>query len=176
MAHNPLAQVKRIFEEVKRDTDKATAVALNKSAKTALSKTLSDFRKVYNVKLKDLKNHVELIRATERKQIVRLRFTSQGLGLEYFPNKLKQKGLEFSVKKGTPKVYEGSFFVKVNIAGHKIVMHRTSEKSYPVERMFGGDPSRVMTTEESVDKIATVLYGMFEKNFDNAFNFYLNKK
>lgn len=170
---NVTNQVRQVFKSIEQDTNKATVAALNKSGKSALSNTLKEFRSIYNIKLQDLNKITSIEKATKTNQYVTVKFLDKSLGLEYFRSTQKKKGIAVSVKKGERKLYKSSFYINVNASGAKIIAHRLTKNRLPIERLFGANPARILTTEESLEEMTTKFFKIFEKNFNYALNYYL---
>lgn len=170
------SQVKKVFKSIENDLAKARVQAMNKSAVSALSHTLKEFRQSYNVKLKDLKKITSIEKAERNKERIVVKFLDKSLGLEYFsPSKGKNKrGISATVKRGHRKLYKSTFYVKVNSRGHNTIFKRSGKARLPIERMFGANPTRIITTDKSVEKMTDDFYKIFEKNFDRLFNHYFN--
>jgi len=172
MGINPVRQVRNVFKSIDRDIKKATASALNKTAKSALSHTLKEFKGKYNIKLKDLRSITTISKVDRSNFTITIKFEDKRFGLEKFQPTQRKKGIAATVKKGNRHVYKGSFFV--NIKSNKtLVFKRETKSRLPIKRMVGMSPARILTTDESIDKMSDDFYAMYQTNFSRALEYYL---
>jgi hypothetical protein len=189
----------KLLLSFKNDIEKATASAINKAAKTALSRTEAFIMQTYNIKKKDLNEVVKMIKANPNKLIANVLVKEKGIGLYKFSPRQTQKGVTAAVKKGERKLYasdnKASFIQTMPRSGHKGVFVRTSKKKKfwqgyqtkkkgyvfrkyekaTIREFFGISTMQIFNSEITKEKLQEIFAERFKIELDRELNYRLSK-
>ncbi|MEE9432213.1 MAG: hypothetical protein V3V16_14280 [Melioribacteraceae bacterium] len=174
-------EVSKVFKSIQRDIDKATVYALNESAKSALVHTIDKLRETYNVKKAGINKLVKIRKATFKKQEVVLSFQDKFMGLQYFSARQTKKGITYGVKHGKRDLLESAFFVRKDSNTKKKVLRgvfkRKGKERLPIKKIYTGvNPGKVLTTDQSLDRMTIDFFKIYEERFYSKLEYFLNKK
>ncbi len=165
---------------LKNNLEKATTSAINKAAKTALSRTESFIMETYSIRKKDLNEVVKLIKANVNRNYANVIVKEKAIGLYKFRPRQTQKGVTASVKRGERKLYRskdskrGSFIATMK-SGHEGVYIRKGKEKLPIKELFGPSAIQLFSSDRALDKIQEIFIERFEIELNRELNYWLNK-
>jgi hypothetical protein len=183
-------QVIKVFKNISKDVSKAETIALNRAAKTALSRTLRYMRDKYNIPANVLSKLFRITRATKNDQRVIIyafkqpvAFFLDGGSKRLFGVRQTKKGVSFTRKRGHKERLD-SAFIQTMKSGHVGVFVRTGQKeimskgSYEgetrekISQLFAIDPAKLLVPESSntelIDFMNKVFVERLQVEFDRA--------
>ena len=149
------------LKDIQRDVEKARLTALNRSAKTAFSRTLRSIREDYAIKASVLKEYFKYVRASKRSPVVHIYAYEKPIGLIKFNAKPMKKGVKATVKKGNRKLYPGTF-IRTMKSGHTGVFKREGKARLKIKELYGLDPGKLFADKQA----QTMLQKVFLERFD----------
>jgi hypothetical protein len=171
------SELKRSFKEIKSDMIKAETAALNRAAKTALSRTIRFIREKYNIKLKDISPYITFSKATKNRLSVQIRVSHKGMPLVYFGarvNKARGKrrgGVYAAEKKVNKKLYPSAFITRANRPGQlNAVFKRKGKERLPIQELFGPSAMQLFSSKKAQQELERVFFERLKIETDYAMN------
>lgn len=180
------------FEEIRNAfgavlVDKALGVTLDQSIKMTRTRIGREVRKVYNVKVKDVKSALKPIKATYTPPQRLLMYAAKRISLARFGAKAvtvksrmgKRRGVSVRVKKGGRKKIVrgksgfGGFLGTGKLNGH--IYMRTSRKRFPIEKRSGPAIPQLVGTSKTMKAAFDFIEKDVPKRFEHNMNFFINK-
>lgn len=161
-------QMRRAVEDTKNKLIQAEVAALNRAAKTALSRTIRFIREKYNLKLKDIMPYTTFVKANKNKRSVQIKISDQAIPLYKFGAKvkgrMKRKGVrgavEARVKIGSPQTYKGAF-IATGKYGEGVFVRKGKERG-PLRELFGPSAMQLFSSEQSQAELEAVFFERLE--------------
>jgi len=167
MSNVVIKSVRAAFKEQKKVMQKAEVAALNRAAKTALSRTIRLIRQKYNLKAKDIREQTKVIRANRNNTKVEIRVANKAIGLIKFGARQTKKGVTAAEQKGRRKTYPNAF-IAVAKAGGQAVFIRKTKKRLPIKEMFGPTAMQLFSSKKASDELEKIFYERFKIEFERA--------
>lgn len=156
-----LEEARQLLANIPNGTQKAFGRAINRgltAMRTAISK---ETRSKYVVKAKDIKDTLEVKKASSRHLSGKIVSTGSPLDLTKFRYRIKKRGgIYAQVKKGGGGTLPHSFFVTTGNAG---LYHRVSRERLPIQREFGPSIPQMIGNEAVSTKIQERGREVFER-------------
>jgi len=173
------AQMRRAVKDVQQKLIRAEVAALNRAAKTALSRTIKFIRQKYNLKLKDIMPHTTLVKANKNKRSVQIKISDQSIPLYKFGAKvkgrMKRKGVrgavEAEVNIGSPQTYKGAF-VATGKYGKGVFVRKTKARG-PIKELFGPSAMQLFSSENAQAELESVFFERLEIEMEYAINHFV---
>lgn len=168
------AQMRRAVEDTKNKLIQAEVAALNRAAKTALSRTIRFIRSKYNIKLKDINPYTTFIKANRNKRSVQIKISNQAIPLYKFGAKvrgrMKSKGIrgEVTVSEqiGAQKIIKDGFIATGKYG--KGVFKRTTKARGPIKELFGPSAMQLFSSEQAQAELEQVFFERLEIEMEYA--------
>jgi hypothetical protein len=172
-------QMRRAVEDTKNKLIQAEVAALNRAAKTALSRTIRFIREKYNLKLKDIMPYTTLVRANKNKRSVQIKISDQSIPLYKFGAKvkgrMKRKGVRGEVvvseQIGTQKTIKGGF-IATGKYGKGVFVRKTKARG-PIKELFGPSAMQLFSSEQSQVELEQVFFERLEIEMDYAISHFV---
>ena len=166
--YNFTRQIRKVFEQNKREFIRAEVTALNRSGKSAFSNTSREVRKEYRVSASGLKKAVRFRRANKNKLKYTMVFNNYGIPLHKFANKQTSRGVRATQRKGKATLYKGTFIATMP-SGHTGIFGRTSRArakktksgkwhALPIKELYGLSVGRLFKGTNFVYVMGPVSY------------------
>lgn len=170
-----LRELKSAFNETKKQMIKAQVAATNKAANTAVSRTIKLITKAYNIKQKDLRAQITIIKANKNYPSIRIMVSHKGIPLMDFkpkPNTVAQytrpeKGVSVEWKRGKRQIIKHSFIAKMK-SGHTGVFLRKGKKRLPIKETYGPSAMQLFKTEEAEKELEQLFFERYKIELDRA--------
>lgn len=131
-----------VFATIKSAIEKGTVSAINRAARSALSRIETFITGVYAIKKKDLDKQAKIIKAQYGKTSSKIIVSEEAIGIYKFRARQTRRGVTASVRKGDRKLYRskddsrGSFISKMVKSGHYGVFLRMQDEITYYEHMY----------------------------------------
>ncbi len=169
------------FKKLGDTIERANITALNRAARSALSRTIRFIRQKYNIKAKELNQQTRIIRATKSKPYVQLVINNRPIGLyEFGARQSKSKGVSAAVQKGKRKVYQSKdkkrkAFIATMPSGHTAVMIRAGEQRLPIKELYGPSAQQLLYPKDEprkpIDELEKEFKAQYEKNLQHELKY-----
>ena len=169
-----LRSIKKTFDEVKRETQKAEVAALNRSVTSALGHTIRFIREGYNLKAKDIRSQTKIIKANHNKPTVELRVNEKAIGLIMFRAHQTRKGVTAAQRKGKRHRYQHAFIANSKKGGQRVFIRRT-EQPLPIKELFGPSAMQLFSSKAAQKTLEDKFYERFNIELKRAIDFFVNK-
>ena len=160
---NLTAEIKKVFNEHRKQIEKAEIIALNRAGRSALAQTVMFIRKAYNIKSSDLKNEIKISAAKKGAKRFRLSISFKAISLvKYGSARQTKEGVNVSVRKGTRDTYKSAFITEVGKGRHKGVFKRTGKERLPIKELYGFSAQQLFSNEVAEEYINKIFQEKFE--------------
>lgn len=171
---NTTQQVKKAFDELSKDLRKARIAATNRAGATALTHTIRDIRKSFNITARDLKGvnndkNIKTSKANQNKSSFTIYFKSEPIALIYYKPKQTKSGIAVSIKKSSRNVLQGAFKIKSKFSPGERVVKRLTQASYPVKTLYGPSAMQLFAAGQSQKILIEKFIERFPIEFDRAY-------
>jgi hypothetical protein len=168
----------KLLLDLQKDIIKANSSAINKAARTALSRTETFIMETYSIKKKDLNEVVKLIKANMNRNYASVLIKEKGIGLYKFSPRQTQKGVTAAVKKGERKLYTSKdtkrkSFIATMKSGHQGVYFRKGKERLPIVELFGPSAMQLFTSDKALEKLQEIFIERFKIEFNRELNYRL---
>ncbi len=140
----------------KRVARMAVISGTNHTARKVRTAGMKAVRKIYNIKTKDIKPTIWIVKATRSKPYALFKVWGYRLGVAKFSAKQTKRGVTFKIKKGGGRKRIGKAFIATMASGHVGVFKREGKSRLPIDEkltisvpeMFGS--KKVTTAMQTV--------------------------
>lgn len=152
----------------------AISSAINKTIKKADTAAGRAVRAIYNIKARDLKKAVRIIKSNSNKLEGRSQIIGQRLRLFYFGAKQNKTGVSVRIRKDSGRKTVKSAFIATMPSGLKNAFRRQTKARLPIQSLTTLDPASMYDNqgEKQFDKTIKTDLGRI---FDQEFNYRLSK-
>lgn len=158
-----MRDIKKVFNEHRKQVDRAEIVALNRAGRSALAQTVMFIRKAYNIKASELKDQIKISPAKKGAKRFRLTVSHKGLALVKFGSARQTKsGVNVTVKKGGRQSIKSAFITEVGKGRHKGVFKREGKPRLPIKELFGPSAMQLMSSDQAAEYINKIFQEKFE--------------
>jgi len=164
-------ELMKVFRNIGKDVDRAKIIALNRAAKTALTRTMRFMREKYNIKASILKRLFTIMKATKNSPVVLIHgfkqpiafFMDQG-STRLFSVRQTKKGVSFTRKRGQRERIDSAFIATMR-SGHVGVFTRTGEYNdqgeEKIKQLFALDPAKLLVPESTNTEVINYMNTIF---------------
>lgn len=177
ISKNIYSELKRHFDETKKEMIKVETAALNRAARTALSRTIRFIRQKYNIKLKDIKPYTTMSKATKNRLSVQIRVSHRSIPLIDFGARVnrtrgKRKGGVYAAeKRGKKKLYPRAFISRANKPGQlNAVFKRKGKERLPIQELFGPSAMQLFSSEKAEKELERIFFERLKIETEYAMN------
>lgn len=174
-------QIKRVFEQNRREFIRAEVTALNRAGVSSFSNTSKEVRQQYKISASGLKRSVKFDRASKNRLTYRMIFNDYGISLYKFANKQTAGGVRVMQRVGKPVLYKGTFIATMP-SGHKGIFGRTSRAKakknkkgkwtqLPIKELHGLSVGRLFSATGFVNVMGQHFYSKFPIEFERAMKY-----
>ncbi len=181
-------KLRNVFKFASKAVDKATVSALNRAATSARAEGVRVIREHYDVKAKDVKEDIRLIKANKNNKVAFLRAVYRGMSLMKFRPKMTKRprkyktgkvgGTKVTVKKGARELRKHAFIQKMR-SGHVGVFIKTGEKNgqgkEKIKELFGPSAAHMLRDRRVSDAIEKKFIQQYEKEFNSKLDYFIEK-
>lgn len=151
----------------------AIASSLNRTVTNVTSNISKETRVKYHVKTADIKETIQVTKASKSSLAAEVRSKGKPIPLDHFKvspktvNPKRKSQLKIAVKKNGVKQVLGAFVA--NLSGVK-VFKRESDKRLPIARLFGPSIPQMIGNDDSVEKINQKAWVTYETRLNHEIN------
>lgn len=173
-----IKDVERRLGKFPQKAPNAISNALNRSVSNISSNISKEVRKDYHIKTADVKETLNVFKASRSKLSAEVKSRGKTIGLDKFKvspkteNPKRKSQLKIAVKKNGIKQILGAFIANLN--GTK-VFTRDTKKRLPISRKFGPSVPQMLGNEETVKRINRQAKETYENRLNHEINRVLSR-
>ena len=169
-----MRDIKKVFNEHRKQVDKAEIIALNRAGRSALAQTVMFIRKGFNIKASDLKDQIKITRANKGKKVFTITVSDKALSLmKYGTPNPTAKGVKVTVRKGNRELYPSSFIIKGEHLkrGETAIFKREGKSRTPIRKLWGPTAMDLFSSSKAEAFIDNIFQEKFQKELIAAMKY-----
>ncbi|GAV24804.1 hypothetical protein ciss_07370 [Carboxydothermus islandicus] len=172
-------QMKRaelLLKGIPKGVEKAVAAALNRAAEGARTVAIKKVRERYYIKAKDVRDTIEIKKATISNPVALIRASGSPIALSKFritpsapPAKRRKKPIIARVVRGEGGPIKGAFVARMQ-SGHIGVFRRIGKERLPITELYGPSVPQMLGHETVTEYVEQIARERLESRLEHEIN------